>query len=212
MYSDSSKKEKFNIKRFAEPIVKYHVPWFQRCYEEIIAQSEAIERAGEVILPRENIFLAAEGRSRDVLYFAGKRFLGLGYHVYGIDEHFIVSMKNNNSDVLIGMSGTGTSKPVVSVGKVAKDLGVPFILVTSYENSEAAQLADLNIIIKGRTKDSHERDYESRQLMGEHTEIASALGTEFEIKVLGYFECLSNYLGHKKGKTERDLADRHPNF
>jgi len=205
-------KEKFDIKKFSEPIKKYHIKWSEECYEELLNQSEVIERASELILNRKNIFLAADGRSKDMLFCVGKRFLGMGFQVYGTGEHFTISMKDNRYDILLGTTGTGTSHNVINAGNVARTLKVPFVLVTSYENSPAAQLADEKIIIKGRTKDTIERDYESRQLIGESTEVAGALGSQFEYKAFETLECLANYIGHKKGTTEKQLKDRHPNI
>jgi 6-phospho-3-hexuloisomerase len=203
--------EKFDIRKFADPIKKYHMEWSEQCYNEILKQSSVLERASELILPRKNLFLAADGRSRDMLYCAGKRFVGIGYHVYGIGEDFTISMRNNKTDVFLGVTGTGTSKPVLSGADVAKEFNIPFVLVTSYETSPAALLANEKIIITGRTKETIGEDYEKRQLMGEQTEIAGALGSQFEFKALETLECLASFIGHKKGKTEKDLKDMHPN-
>ena len=152
------------------------------------------------------ILVIGTGRSGLVGRAFAMRLMHLGFQVYVMGETITPSI--GRGDLVIALSGSGTTKLVVTAAEIGKTVGAKIIAVTSYPDSDIAKLADHIVIIKGRTKVADEQDYFLRQLMGEHEPMAP-LGTVFEISMMTFLDGVVVELMRRLGLTENELRKRH---
>lgn len=153
------------------------------------------------------IFVIGAGRSGLVVRAFAMRLMHLGFEVFVIGETITPAVIEK--DILIAISGSGRTKLVVESSRIAKtNVGANLVVITSYPDSPLAQLADLVVEIRGRTKIMEQNDYIQRQIKGEHSPL-TPLGTLFESTVLAFLDGLISELMEKTGKDEKDLKERH---
>lgn len=154
------------------------------------------------------VFVVGVGRSGLVGRAFAMRLMHLGFSAYVVGE--TVTPAAGEGDVLVAISGSGRSAAVVAVAEVAKNLGVRVVALTSYPDSALAKLADMVVVIPGRTKVSHEDRWEVRQLLGLHEPLAP-LGTQFELVAQVFLDSVVSELMARLGKDEEDLKEYHAN-
>ena len=156
----------------------------------------------------KKIFVIGMGRSGFVGRAFALRLMNLGFNVYFLGE--TITPAAGKGDLLIAISGTGTTKMVLTASQAAKDIGATVVAITSFPESPLGQIADLVVTVRGRTKAGwpREEDYLARQLMGER-EPLTPLGSIFENNCMVFLDALIVELMHRMGKTEEDLRQRH---
>jgi len=152
------------------------------------------------------ILVLGVGRSGLIGRAFAMRLMHLGFQVYVMGETITPSI--GRGDLIIALSGSGTTKLVVTAAEIGKTVRARIIAITSYPDSDIAKLADHMVIIKGRTKVADEKDYFLRQLTGEHEPMAP-LGTVFEISMMTFLDGIVVELMRRLGLTENDLRKRH---
>lgn len=152
------------------------------------------------------ILVLGAGRSGLIGRAFAMRLMHLGFKVYVMGETITPSI--GRGDLIIALSGSGTTKLVVTAAEIGKNVGAKIIAITSYPDSDLAKLADHVVMIKGRTKVADEKDYFLRQLMGEHEPMAP-LGTVFEISLMTFLDGVVVELMQRLGLTESELKKRH---
>ena len=153
------------------------------------------------------IFVIGAGRSGLVVRAFAMRLMHLGFEVFVVGETITPAV--TEKDILIAISGSGRTKLVVESSRIAKtNVGTVLVVITSYPDSPLAQLADLVVEIRGRTKIMEQNDYIQRQIKGEHSPL-TPLGTLFESTVSAFLNGLISELMEKTGKDEKYLAERH---
>lgn len=193
--------------------------WLKAASEEII---ECIKRSMESLNMDEveefidtllkakdrKIFTIGMGRSGFVVRAFALRLMNLGFNVYVLGE--TITPAAEKGDLLIAVSGTGSTKMVLTASSAAKDIGAKVIAVTSFPESPLGRLADLSVTIKGRTKAGMpvEEDYVARQIIGER-EPLTPLGSIFENSSMVFLDSLIVEIMHRLGRTEADLKRRH---
>jgi 6-phospho 3-hexuloisomerase len=172
-------------------------------------ENDEIDRIVEIILEaRENkILLIGTGRSGFVGRAFALRLMHLGFNVYVSGETITPALIPE--DLVLAISGSGTTTTVVAQAEVSKGVGSKVVAVTSHRDSALAHLADEVIVVKGRTKIDQDFDYDRRQITGEYDN--APLGTMFEISVMVFLDSVIAYLMQKLGVTEIDLRKRHAN-
>jgi len=180
----------------------------KRAIEEL--NPNEVERFIELLLAAKNkkIFVIGMGRSGFVGRAFALRLMNLGFNVYFLGE--TITPAAGKGDLLIAISGTGTTKMVLTASQAAKDIGATVVAITSFPESPLGQIADLIVTVKGRTKAGwpREEDYLARQLIGER-EPLTPLGSIFENNCMVFLDALIVELMHRMGKTEEDLRQRH---
>lgn len=78
------------------------------------------------------------------------RLMHIGYQDYVMGETITPSIQKG--DTWVAISGSGTTKGIITDTQVAKKLGLDIIALTSDATSPLAQLADCVIVIPGATK------------------------------------------------------------
>lgn len=195
------------------------VKWLKAASEEIV---DCIKRAMESLNVKEvehlikllleakdrKIFTVGMGRSGFVARAFALRLMNLGFNVYFLGE--TITPAAEKGDLLIAISGTGSTKMVLTASAAAKDIGAKVIAITSFPESPLGEMADLVVNIKGRTKAGmpREEDYLARQIIGER-EPLTPLGSIFENNSMVFLDSLIVELMHRMGRTEADLKRRH---
>ena len=193
--------------------------WLTAAAEEIVAcikmsieelDMRSVEKLIKTLVDSKNkkIFTVGMGRSGFVARAFALRLMNLGFNVYFLGE--TITPAAEKGDLLIAISGTGTTKMVLTASTAAKDIGAKVLAITSFPESPLGQLADLVVHIRGRTKAGtpKEKDYLTRQIMGVG-EPLTPLGSIFEINSMVFLDSLVVELMHRLGSTEADMKRRH---
>ena len=169
-----------------------------------------VEQLIELMLEAKDkkIFTVGMGRSGFVARAFALRLMNLSFNVYFLGE--TITPAAEKGDLLIAISGTGSTKMVLTASSAAKDIGAKVIAITSFPESVLGQLADLVVTVRGRTKAGMpiEEDYLARQIIGER-EPLTPLGSIFENNCMVFLDSLVVELMHRMGRTEADLKRRH---
>jgi len=166
----------------------------------------SIEKFLEYIASAKRIFIGGAGRSGLVAKAFGMRLMHLGFTVYIIGE--VITPAINKDDLLIIVSGSGQTLSTLVAAKVAKEKGVKVASITSNPDSELGKLSDVVVQIKGRRLEDAKRDYEARQLSGEH-EPLTPLGTLFELSTMVFLDSIIDELMLRYKKSEEELKKLH---
>jgi len=191
--------------------------WLKAAAEEIVAGAQnamkkldmnQVEKMIELILDDKNkkIFVVGIGRSGFVARAFALRLMNLGFNVYFLGE--TITPAATKEDLLIAISGSGTTKLVLTASSAAKEIGSKVVAVTSHPKSPLGKVADHVVVVGGRTKMAREEDYLARQLLGER-EPLSPLGTMFENNCMIFLDSLVVELMHRLGKTEEEIRKLH---
>jgi 6-phospho-3-hexuloisomerase len=193
--------------------------WLTAAAEEIVAcikisieelDMKSVEKLLKSLLGSKDkkIFTVGMGRSGFVARAFALRLMNLGFNVYFLGE--TITPAAEKGDLLIAISGTGTTKMVLTASAAARDIGARVIAITSFPDSPLGKLADLVVEVKGRTKAGtpKEKDYLTRQIMGVG-EPLTPLGSIFEINSMVFLDSLIVELMHRLGSTEADMKRRH---
>ncbi len=193
--------------------------WLKAAAEEIIEgirrsiqelNMKEVEQLIKLLLEAKDkkIFIVGMGRSGFVARAFALRLMNLGFNVYFLGE--TITPAAEKGDLLIAISGTGTTKMVLTASSAAKDIGATVIAITSFPESPLGQIADYVVTVRGRTKMGwpKEEDYLARQIVGER-EPLTPLGSIFENNCMVFLDGLIVELMHRLGRTEEDLKRRH---
>ncbi|MGQ9514559.1 MAG: 6-phospho-3-hexuloisomerase [Thermoproteota archaeon] len=154
----------------------------------------------------KRVLLVGAGRSGLVARAFALRLMHLGFNVFVHGETITPAV--GKGDLVIAISGSGSTKLVVTAAEIAKGLGSKVLAVTSRPDSPLAKVADQTMIVIGRTKEPLEKDYLSRQIIGEHEPLAP-LGTIFEIACGIFLDCVIVILMSLLEETESEIRKRH---
>jgi 6-phospho-3-hexuloisomerase len=174
--------------------------------EEIENFVKAIE---EIYRGNRKILVVGVGRSGLVGRAFAMRLRHLGARSYVVGETITPSVEEG--DLLVAISGSGSTQVVVAAAEAAKKMKARVAAVTSYYDSPLGRLADLVVLVPGRTKLASMDDYFARQILGIH-EPLSPLGTLFEDTAMVVLDAIIAELMKRLGKNESDLAKRHANI
>lgn len=192
------------VKRFMQEMAYYVL------YAAKIIKDDDVEKGISMLLENlekgRKILILGAGRSGLAARAFAMRLMHLGFNVYVFGETITPGMGEN--DLVIAISGSGSTKLIVTASNAARDVKAKILAITSHTESPLAKVADHCIIIPGRTKLAAEKDYTVRQILGEHEPLAP-LGTLFEITLNVFLDSLVAELMQRLGKTEQDLRKRH---
>lgn len=171
---------------------------------------EKVEQFIQLILDSKNkkIFVVGQGRSGFVGRAFALRLMNMGLTVYFLGETITPAAEKN--DLLIAISGSGTTKITLTASSTAKEIGTKVVAITSYPESTLGNISDLTVPLGGRTKFGWptEEDYLVRQILGE-SETLSPLGSIFENNCMVFLDSMVVELMHRLGKTENEMFKLH---
>ncbi len=179
---------------------------------ELINASQ-IDRMAEVLVDlyhrKGKVLVMGAGRSGLVGKAFAMRLLHLGFNSYVLGETIVPSI--SRGDVALAISGSGRTGLIVEAADAAKKVGAYVIAITTYPESPLGQLADLVVVVPGRSKVSKMDDYFARQILGLHEPLAP-LGTLFEDTAMLLLDGVIYYLMIKLNVTEDEMRNRHANI
>jgi len=152
------------------------------------------------------IILMGTGRSGDVADIMIRFLRNIGFNnSYGPGEIPYILEKN---DLLLAISGSGTSFYTLETARVAKNSGSRVAAITSNDKSPLATLSDLTVTIPGSSGGHNGADYYSRQLAGFPFAVLTPLGTLFELRALLFtLSIIASLQGKGMLKTHKSLMD-----
>ena len=155
------------------------------------------------LIKKRKFFLLASGRSAFILQCFATRLVHLGAEVYMVTNLGSIPALSNE-DILIVLSGSGTTSIVVSLLKNYVNTVKPYgiISITSHPETIIGRIGDITIKLKGRTK----RD---KVDLHDDTAILTPEGTMFEIAAFVYLDAIIAELAIKMGKTNADMLKKH---
>jgi 6-phospho-3-hexuloisomerase len=161
----------------------------------------------EEILSARRVFVYGAGRSGLAARAFGMRLVHLDLNTYIIGE--TITPSTHKDDLFICISGSGETSSVIDYAKSAKKAGVKIAAVTSYKNSTLGKVADITLVIKGKTKlDISKKDYDKRQIEGQSVTLAP-MGTLFEDTAMIFFDGLIAELMQRLGRDENHMMQKH---
>ena len=174
-----------------------------------ITDEDEIENFIQMILAaKENkILVIGSGRSGFVGRAFALRLMQSGFNIYVSGETITPALTKN--DLVIAISGSGTTKTVVAQAEIAKEIGTKIVTIPSHADAKIGSLSDLAVVIKGRTKEDIDIDFVRRQITGEYD--MAPMGTMFELSTLVFLDSVIADIMRRIGQSEIDLKKRHAN-
>lgn len=123
-----------------------------------------LTEVASLLLSEKRIFVIGEGRSGLMAKSFAMRLMHLGATVYVVGETITPSIEKG--DLLVAISGSGTTKNVVWVAERAKEIGCSVVALTTNPESELATHASPMIHIPAATKYRREGEAASIQPLG----------------------------------------------
>ncbi|MDT5316701.1 MAG: 6-phospho-3-hexuloisomerase [Mycobacterium sp.] len=161
--------------------------------------AEQWDRAGSLITNARVVFVIGNGRSGLATQMAAMRLMHLGLRVHVAGE--VTAPAIGAGDVLIAVSGSGTTGSVVGAADTAKKVGASVLAVTTAAESPLAQRADEVLVLPAADKQDHSGSV-TRQYAG----------SLFEQSVLLAFDALFLALWSNEDQTAERLWERHANI
>jgi len=178
-----------------------------------LINASQIDRMAEVLVDlyhrKGKVLVMGAGRSGLVGKAFAMRLLHLGFNSYVLGETIVPSI--SRGDVAVAISGSGRTGLIVEAADAAKKVGAYVIAITTYPESPLGQLADLVVMVPGRSKVSKMDDYFARQILGLHEPLAP-LGTLFEDTAMLLLDGVIYHLMIKLNVTEDEMRNRHANI
>ena len=172
-----------------------------------------VDKMAEVLVDlyhrKGKVLVMGAGRSGLVGKAFAMRLLHLGFNSYVLGETIVPSI--SRGDVAVAISGSGRTGLIVEAADAAKKVGAYVIAITTYPESPLGQLADLVVMVPGRSKVSKMDDYFARQILGLHEPLAP-LGTLFEDTAMLLLDGVIYYLMMRLNVTEDEMRNRHANI
>ena len=154
----------------------------------------------ELIVPGRRVLLMGVGRVLISLKAWVKRLRHLEIDINWVGDETEPPVRPG--DLVLVASASGESALPVAIARIARDLGARVAYLGCTPGSSVDKLADLRLLMRGRTKVPTPGAYPSRQPM-------STL-FEQELYLLGDIVALE--VMERRGWTEEDVRDRHANL
>ncbi len=140
--------------------------------------------AGE-LRKAKRVYITGAGSSASIGNIFARRLAHLGMNVHYTDQAALPPL--TRGDVLVVFSGSGETLATTQLARAAKELKTRVLSITSYPDSTLGKLSDAVVVIKGRESIPEDKDFLSRQLLGEYEPLTPS-GIIFEIAVLIFLE------------------------
>lgn len=155
----------------------------------------------KLMIDANRIFVAGSGRSGFMGRAFANRLMHLGLNVYFVGETTTPSIRVN--DLLIILSGSGTTASHVNNAEKAKSEGAKLATITIFPENTIGKLADITIKLPGVTdKVSNQNDATTIQ----------PLGSMFEQLTLITCDAVVMTLKELLQQTQEDMGYRHANM
>ncbi|PLS17711.1 6-phospho-3-hexuloisomerase [Bacillus sp. M6-12] len=164
-----------------------------------IAEEEALLVSAE-LRKAKRIFVYGEGRSGLMGKAFAMRLMHGGYNVYVVGETITPSIAEG--DLLVAISGSGSTGMIYEFANKAKQLGVKVILVTTNRDSKISKISDHLLVIPAATKYRHPGEPETIQ----------PLGNQFDQSVHLVLDGIIIHSLQDKQDMNEEMRNRHTNL
>jgi 6-phospho-3-hexuloisomerase len=148
----------------------------------------------KALQPARRVFLYGRGRSGFVARAFAVRLMHLGYQTYVVGETITAPVLRD--DVVILVSGSGTTYPVVMTAELGRRQGATVVAITAQPDSELARLAHVVVpLIPPEGNGGRAR--------------FAPLGTIFETSAWLFFDAVVAMLMERLGEGEAEMRRRH---
>lgn len=161
--------------------------------EEAAALSTELKRA-------KRIFVYGEGRSGLMGKAFAMRLMHGGYEVYAVGETIAPSIAAG--DLLVAISGSGTTGIIYEFAKKARETGARVALVTTDPGSRIAGISHQVLVIPAATKYRRPEEPETIQ----------PLGNQFDQSVHLVLDAIIIHSLQEHGGMNEEMRRRHSNF
>jgi Predicted sugar phosphate isomerase involved in capsule formation len=167
------------------------------------------------------IFVAGAGRSGFIGRAFAMRLMQLGLKVHMIGE--TVTPAVQEGDLLIAISGSGSTKSIVNIAEKCQDVGAFIVSLTSEENSALGELSSVNVVLPSKSNIDNNEDQSAEiktdgDLFDDDSvdtscrrSVLMLMGTAFEILTLIFTDAVVLSLTYVVGASEDDMKARHAN-
>lgn len=155
---------------------------------------DVVKRLVDIMQPANRIFTYGRGRSGNVAKAFAVRLMHLGYSTYVIGETITAPVQKD--DVVICISGSGTTYPVVMTAELGRRQGARVVAVTANPESEVANLAHLVVPILPPAGNGDREKY-------------APLGTLFETAAWLLCDGVVALLKERLQTSEKQMRERH---
>ena len=152
------------------------------------------------------VLIVGAGRSGLVGRAFAMRLMHLGFNIYVMGETITPSV--GDGDLVLVISGSGSTTLPVTVAEMAKRLGAKVLVVTSHANSPLGRTADHLVVVSGREMVAREEEYHARQLLGEHESLAP-MGTLFEDSCMVFLDSVIAELMTRLDVSDEEMKRKH---
>ena len=171
--------------------------------------SQVEDMLGTLLRLREEgrkVLVVGAGRSGLVGKAFAMRLMHLGFDVHVMGETITPAI--GQDDLILIISGSGSTTLPVTVANMAKSLGGFILSVTSHPESPLGKTADQIMVVPGRVTMAREDEYISRQLKGEHEPLAP-MGTIFEDSCMVFLDAIIVELMARLEISEEEMRRKH---
>ncbi|WP_163538943.1 6-phospho-3-hexuloisomerase [Gracilibacillus sp. YIM 98692] len=112
--------------------------------------ADELKQLANELKGRKRIFIAGTGRSGLVGKVFAMRLMHSNYHVYVVGETITPSIEAE--DILLVISGSGSTETLKYYAKQAKSVGAAVALVTTNKDSGIGKISDCHVQIPAATK------------------------------------------------------------
>lgn len=151
-----------------------------------------------VIGEAEKIFISGAGRSGLVARFFAMRLMHCGYQVFMVGG--IVTPSLVKEDLLLIISGSGSTETLLPLAKKAKAINAKVVLISMKRQSTIGELADIVLPIGNLNASS----FNATDCM--------PMGTVFELSTLVFLESAIAQVIKQKGLSENTMRAQHANL
>ena len=153
-----------------------------------------LKRFLDTLEPARRVFVYGRGRSGFVARAFAVRLMHLGYQTYVVGETITAPVQRD--DVVVCVSGSGTTYPVVMTAELGRKQGARVVSVTADPESEVARLAHVVITLTPPGGNGERSRY-------------APLGTIFETAAWLFFDGVIAMLMERLGESEQKMRERH---
>jgi 6-phospho-3-hexuloisomerase len=155
---------------------------------------ETLDALLDALEPARRVFLYGRGRSGFVARAFAVRLMHLGYQTFVVGETITAPVQKD--DVVVLVSGSGTTYPVVMTAELGRRIGAKVVAITAAPESEVANLAHVVIPIVPKPGNGERAGF-------------APLGTLFETAAWLFFDGVVALLMERLGLTEEEMRQRH---
>ncbi|MGD0330924.1 MAG: 6-phospho-3-hexuloisomerase [Nitrososphaeria archaeon] len=173
-------------------------------------EEKEVEQFIEILKSHKSnkLLIMGAGRSGLVGGAFAMRLLHLGFNAFVLGDTIVPSI--DKDDLVIAISGSGSTKLIVTAAQAAQQVGAKIVSLTSYPSSPLAKLSTHTVFLKGRMEVST-KDYFARQILGLHEPLAP-LGTVFEDSAMLLLDSVIASLMAQLNVEEAEMRKRYANI